>query len=116
MTPSELDARILAFKQNAWPATMFLVLFPLAILACFVWYLLRVGTSGHPPPFWLVLVAIFGGAVVMSLALTRLIDRASAQADLACPYCHALLGGYVKYLKRGKYLCPKCGRSIVEHV
>lgn len=93
MTPQDLNERIRSFGENALPAKLFMLFCALGFFVFVVAYLLD---SPHPLLFWPIAVGIFGGAVLMSLVLPRLIARASIRANLLCPCCHALLGGYVK--------------------
>jgi len=90
-----------------------MVLGPLILFAFIVAYLL-LPKSGAALPFWPIAAAIFGGAILMSVILTRLVNRASFRAGLVCPHCHAPLGGYLKYLERESALCPKCGQPILN--
>jgi ribosomal protein S27AE len=112
VTPQELDERVRVFKRRSLPAVLLMVIGSLVFLASVVVYLLN---SRHPS-FWPIAVGIFGGAILMSLLLTRLINRASVRAKLICPRCGAPLGGYVKALQRGTTGCPKCGQSVVDSV
>jgi hypothetical protein len=113
MTPQELTERIRAFNGYSLPATACMLLGPLILFAFVVAYLL-LPKPGAALPFWPIAVAIFGGAILMSLILTKLVARASIRAGLVCPHCHAPLGGYIKYLGRHNTLCPKCGQPIVD--
>jgi hypothetical protein len=113
MSPQELAERIRAFKGYSLPATACMLLGPLILFAFIVAYLL-LPKAGAALPFWPIAVAIFGGAILMSLILTRLVTRASIRAGLVCPHCNASLGGYLKYLQRESTLCPKCGQPIVN--
>jgi hypothetical protein len=112
VTPQELNDRIRVFRDKSLPAILVMVAGPLALLAFVVIYLL---SSPHPS-FWPIAVGMFGGAILMSLLLTKLISRASVGANLLCPHCGASLGGYVKLLQRGDTVCPKCRQSVVGTV
>jgi hypothetical protein len=113
MTPQELDDRIRAFKGSALPATLFLLLCPLSMVLCIVAYLLYSPKSGAALSFWQLALVIVGGAVFMSVTLTKLINRASLKVGLVCPHCQAPLGGYVKELQQPNARCPKCAQPIV---
>jgi hypothetical protein len=113
MTPHELAERVKAFKGYSLPATVCMLLGPLILFAFVVAYVMS-PKSGAALPFWPLAVGIFGGAILMSLILTKLVARASIRAGLVCPHCHAPLGGYIKYLGRDSTLCPKCGQPIVD--
>jgi hypothetical protein len=113
MSPQELNDRIAAFKNDSLPVTLCMLLGPLLLFAFVLAYLL-LPKSGTALPFWPLALAILGGAISMSLVLTRLVANASTRAGLVCVHCRAPLGGYMKYLVQPSCSCPKCGRPIVD--
>jgi RsiW-degrading membrane proteinase PrsW (M82 family) len=116
MTPQELDARIGAFKSAMLRQVFWILLCPVAAFLFVLAYALHSRTPGTRAPFWPIATVVFGGAILMSLILTKLVSRASTQANLLCPHCGAPLGGYVKNLETADSRCPRCAQSLVESV
>jgi hypothetical protein len=93
-----------------------ILLCPMAAFLFVLSYALHARATGARAAFWPIAVAIFGGALLMSVILTQLVRRASNQAHLVCPSCGAPLGGYIKYLKQADSRCPRCAQSLVTSI
>jgi hypothetical protein len=115
MSSPDLDVRIAVFQREMRRQILWLLLLPAAV--CFIAYMYAtyLRSPGATLVFWPIPCLLIGGAVIMSLLVSRLVDAASVRADLVCEHCGAALGGYVKQLKRtGR--CPKCDASLLESV
>lgn len=114
MTRQEFESRCAAVNAAIRRRLVFILLIPVGALVFFFEYTRNFGGLLAPGlQFGVVFAVIVGGALGMSLIITRVMAGASRSAGLVCPFCNAPLGGYMKPV-RETHRCPVCSKQIIE--